>query len=91
MLGLAVPDQPRPLGAPVLGLAVVGRPRPLLALLLGLVVSRKARVGVLTSAALVLGVAISTDSVSWPLFARPLVAGPPPGPATLFRTRRTWL
>ena len=84
MLGLAVPDQPRPLGAlvlglvvpdrswplgaPVLGLAVAGRPRPLPALLLGLAVSRKARVGVLTSAALVLGVAVVEDSVSWPLF-----------------------
>ena len=58
MLGLAVPDRPRPRGAPVLGLAVAGRPRPLPALLLGLAVSCKARVGVLTGAALVLGVAV---------------------------------
>ena len=61
MLGLAIPDQPRALGAPVLGLAVAGRPQPLPALLLGLAVSRKARVGVLTGAALVLGVAVVED------------------------------
>ena len=82
MLGLAVPDQPRPLGALVLGLAVAGRPRPLPTLLLGLTVSRKAGVGVLTSAALVLGVAVAADSVSWPLFGWPTAAGPPPTPAT---------
>ena len=69
VLGLAVPDRPRPLGATMLGLAVAGRPRPLPALLLGLAVSRKAQVGVLTGAALVLGVAIATNSMSWPLFA----------------------
>ena len=62
MLGLAVPDRPQPLDAPVLGLAVAGRPRPLQALLLGLVVSRKAQVGVLTGAALVLRVAVVEDS-----------------------------
>ena len=62
MLGLAVPDRPQPLGAPVLGLAVAGRPRPLQALLLGLAVSRKAQVGVLTGAALALGVAVVEDS-----------------------------
>ena len=63
VFGLAIPDRPRPLGAPVLGLAVAGRPQPLSALLLGLVASRKARVGVLTGAALVLGVAVVEDSV----------------------------
>ena len=63
MFGLAIPDRPRPLGAPVLGLAVAGQPWPLPTLLLGLVVSRKARVGILTSAALVLGVAVVEDSV----------------------------
>ena len=62
VLGVAVPDRPRPLGAPVLGLAVAGRPRPLPTLLLGLTVSRKAGVGVLTSAALALGVAVVEDS-----------------------------
>ena len=62
MLGLAVPDRPWPLGAPVLGLVVAGRPRPLQALLLGLAVSRKAQVGVLTGAALALGVAVVEDS-----------------------------
>ena len=82
VLGLAVPDRPRPLSAPVLGLAVAGRPRPLPALLLGLAVSRKAGVGVLTGAALVLGVAVVVDSVSWPLFGWPSTAGPPPSPAT---------
>ena len=91
VLGLAVPGRPQPLGAPMLGLAVPGRPRPLPALLLGLAVSRKARVSVLTDAALVLGVAVAADSVSWPLFGWPSAAGPPPSPATLFRTRRTWL
>ena len=91
VLGLAVPGRPQPLGAPVLGLAVPGRPRPLPALLLGLAVSRKARVSVLTDAALVLGVAVAADSVSWPLFGWPSAARPPPSPATLFRTRRTWL
>ena len=89
MLGLVVPSRPRPLGAPVLGLTVAGRPWPLPALLLGLAVSRKARVGVLTGAALVLGVAVAADSVSWPLFGWPSAAGPPPSPATLFQTRRT--
>ena len=91
VLGLAVPGRPQPLGAPVLGLAVPGRPRPLPALLLGLAVSRKARVSVLTDVALVLGVAVAADSVSWPLFGWPSAAGPPPSPATLFRTRQTWL
>ena len=62
MLGLVVPDRPWPLGAPVLGLAVAGRPQPLPALLLRLAVSRKARVGVLTGATLVLGVAVVEDS-----------------------------
>ena len=46
----------------MLGLAVAGRPRPLQALLLGLAVSRKAQVGVLTGAALALGVAVVEDS-----------------------------
>ena len=63
MLGLAVPDRPRPLGAPVLGLAVAGRPRPLPALVLGLAVSCKAGVGVLTGAALLLRVAVAADSM----------------------------
>ena len=63
MLRLAVPDRPRPLGAPVLGLAVVGQLRPSPALLLGLAVSRKAWVGVLTGAVLVLGVAVVEDSM----------------------------
>ena len=63
VLGLAVPDRPRPLGAPMLGLVVAGQPRPLSALLLGLAVSRKAGVGVLTGAALVLRVAVAADSV----------------------------
>ena len=63
MLGLDVPDQPRPLGATMLGLAVAGRPRPLLALVLGLAVSCKEGVGVLTSAALLLRVAVAADSV----------------------------
>ena len=57
-----VAHRPRPLLALVLGLAVAGRPRPLQALLLGLAVSRKAQVGVLTSAALALGVAVVEDS-----------------------------
>ena len=61
MLGLAVPDRPRPLGALVLGLGIPDRPQPLPALLLGLAVSRKTRVGVLTGAALVLGVAVVED------------------------------
>ena len=82
VLGVAVPDRPRPLGAPVLGLAIAGRPWPLPVLLLGLVVSRKARVGVLTGVALVLGVAVAADSVSWPLFGWPSAVGPPPSPAT---------
>ena len=69
VLGLAVPGRPQPLGAPVLGLAVPGRPRPLPTLLLGLAVSRKARVGVLMGVVHVLGVAIATNSMSWPLFA----------------------
>ena len=63
MLGLAVPDRPRPLSAAMLGLAVASRPRPLPALLLGLAVSCKVGVGVLTGAALVLGVAVAADSV----------------------------
>ena len=46
----------------MLGLAVPDRPWPLPALLLGLAVSRKARVGVLTGATLVLGVAVVEDS-----------------------------
>ena len=46
------------------------------------VVSRKAQVGVLTGAALVLGVVVVEDSVSWPLFGWPSVAGPPTSPAT---------
>ena len=91
MLGLAVLGRPRPLGALVLGLVVVGRPRPLPALVLGLVVARRPRVSVLTGAALVLEVAVAVDSVSCPLFAWPSAAGPPPSPATLFRTPQTWL
>ena len=63
MLGLAVPDRPRPLGATMLGLAVAGRPRPLPALVLGLAVSCKAGVGVLTGATLLLRVAVAADSV----------------------------
>ena len=82
MLGLDVASRPRPLGALVLGLAVADRPRPLLTLLLGLAVSRKARVGVLTGAALMLGVAAAADSVLWPLFGWPSVAGPPSSLAT---------
>ena len=81
MLGLAVPDQPRPLGAPVLGLAVASRPQPLSTLLLGLTVSCKVGVSVLTGGALVLGVAVVADSVSWPLFGWSSAAGPPPSPA----------
>ena len=69
VLGLAIPGQPRPLGAPVLGLAVAGRPRPLPVLQLGLAVSRRAQVGVLMGVVLVLGVAIATNSMTWPLFA----------------------
>ena len=102
MLRLAVLDRPRPLGAPVLGLAVVGRPRPLVAPMLGLVVTSRPRplvalvlrlgiahqpwVDVLTGAALMLRVAVAADSVSCLLFAYPFAAGPPPSPATLFRT-----
>ena len=105
MLGLAVLDRPQPLGAPVLGLAVAGRPRPLAILVLAvasqprplavfvleLAVARQPRVSVLTSVALVLGVAVAANSVSCPLFAWPFATGPPPSPATLFRTRQTWL
>ena len=86
VLGLAVLDRPWPLGALVLGLAVAGRPRPLPAILLGLVVSCKPRVGVLTGV-----LVVAVDSMSWPLFAWPSTAGPPPSPATLFRTCWTWL
>ena len=92
VLGLAVAGRPRPLGAPVLRLVVASRPRPLPALVLGLAIACRPWVGVLTGAALVLGVAVATDSMSWPLFGWPSAAGPPPpSPATLFRTRRTWL
>ena len=91
VLGLAVPGRPQPLSALVLGLAVPGRPQPLPVLVLGLVVAHKPRVGVLMGVALVLGVAVAVDSVSCPLINWPLAAGPPPSPATLFRTRRTWL
>ncbi|KAM3708444.1 hypothetical protein ACJW31_02G097100 [Castanea mollissima] len=82
VLRLAVAGRPRPLAVVVLGLAVAGPPRPLDAV---------ARVGVLTGAVLVLGVAVAADSVSCPLFASPFAAGPPPSPARSFRTRRTWL
>ena len=57
-----VARRPQPLAARVLGLAVAGRPRPLPTLLLRLAVSRKAWVGVLIGAALVLGVAVVEDS-----------------------------
>ena len=46
---------------------------------------------VLTSAALVLRVAVAVDSMSCLLFACPSAAGPPPSLATLFRTCQTWL
>ena len=91
MLGLAVASQPRPLGAPMLGLAVASRPQPLPTLVLRLAIARRPRVNVLTGATLVLRVAIAADSMSCPLFAWPSTTGPPPSPATLFRTRRTWL
>ena len=60
-------------------------------LVLGLAIAHRPRLGVLRGAALVLGVAIAADSVSCPLFAYPFATGPPPSPATLFRTRQTWL
>ena len=82
VLGLAVLDRPWPLGALVLGLAVAGQPRPLLTLLLRLAISHKAGVDVFTGAALVLGVAVVADSVSWQLFGWPSAAGPPPSPTT---------
>ena len=91
MLRLAIAGRPRPLVVPVLGLAVAGRPRPLAALVLRLAIAHRPRVDVLIGAALVLGVAIATDLVSCPLFACPFAAGPPLSPATLFRTRQTWL
>ena len=91
VLGLAVPSRPRPLSALVLRLAVAGRPQPLPTLVLGLAIACKPWVGVLTGAALVLGVAVAADSVSCPLFAWPSAAKPPPSPTTLFRTYQTWL
>ena len=91
VLGLVVAGQPQPIAALVLGLAVAGRPRPLAALVLGLAVALQLRVGVLTGATLVLGVAVAADSMSCPLFACPSAARPQPSPTTLFRTRWTWL
>ena len=86
-----VTRQPRPLAALVLGRAIAGRPQPLAALVLRLVVACRPWVDVLTGAALVLGVAVAADSVSCPLFVCPFTARPPPSPAALFRTCRTWL
>ena len=43
---------------------------------------------VLIGVALVLGLAVAVGSVSCPLFASSFAAGPPPRPATPFRTRR---
>ena len=69
----------------VLGLAMASQPRPLAALVLRLAIAHLPRVNVLRGAVLVLGIAVTTDSVSCPLFACPFVAGPPPSRATLFR------
>ena len=66
----------------MLGLAVAGRPRPFAAPGLGLAVTRRPWVSVLTGATLVLRVVVVVDSVSFPLFAYPSVAGPPPSPTT---------
>ena len=82
-----VARRPQPLAALVLGLAVAGRPRPLVAPVLRLAIAHRPRVNVLIGAALVLGVAVAVDLVLCPLFACPFAAGPPPSPATLFRTR----
>ena len=79
---------PQPLATLVLGLVVESRPWPPAVLVLGLAVARWPWVGVLTSVALVLGLAVATGSVSCPLFAYPFAARPPPSPATLFRTHR---
>ena len=75
----------------MLGLAVAGRPRRFAAPGLGLAVTRRPWVSVLTGATLVLRVVVVVDSVSFPLFAYPSAAGPPPSPTTLFRTHRIWL
>ena len=91
LLRLAVAAIPRPLVALVLGLAIAGRPRPLAALVLGLAIARWPRVRVLIGTALVLGLAVAVGSASCPLFACSFAAGPPPRPATPFRTRQIWL
>ena len=61
-----VARRPWPLAALVLGLTVACQPRPLATLVLGLAVTRRPQVGVLTSATLVLRVAVAADSVSCP-------------------------